>query len=211
MAVHGVPIVSSGPRHVSGTAGASLATIIRATPATAAAAPAARHQSDVAVLDRAGDRRDVIDPDPDIGVGDDERVVLRVPQQICEVADLEVRADRPIVDDQLQLDAGEFVDEPLHHPDRRIVVIADAEEDLKGRVFLATERGEVLVELPVIAAQRLEDRDGRRPPRWRRTPARIPRDAGERSHPIQGREEDRCEEDAIDHGNLIPMLSEPRA
>ena len=166
------------------------------------AAVEARHHSGVPVLEATGDGRDVIRPDPHVGVGDDEGVVLGVAQQVRQVADLEVGADRAIVDDQRQLDGGEVADESIDHRDGRIVVVADAAENLEGGVVLTAQRGEVVVELSVVAAQRLEDRDRRRSPRPCRAPARVPRDARERDHPVDRREDHRREEDEIDRGQI---------
>src|SRR5438309_8997122 len=87
-------------------------------------------------------------------------IVLGVTDEIGEVADLQIRADRATFGGKLQLERGEFAFEALDDRHRGIVEVADSEDDLESLIVLEAEAAEILVQLAVVAPQRLEDRDG---------------------------------------------------
>ena len=86
--------------------------------------------------------------------------MLGVTDEIGQVADLQIRADRATIGGKLQLERGELAFEALDDPHRGIVEVADSEDDLEILIVLEAKAAEILVELAVVAPQRLEDRDG---------------------------------------------------
>ena len=86
--------------------------------------------------------------------------MLGVTDEIGQVADLQIRADRAAIGGELQLEPREFAFEALDDRHRGIVEVADSEDDLEILIVLEAKAAEILVELAVVAPQRLEDRDG---------------------------------------------------
>src|SRR3989442_1532090 len=81
-----------------------------------------------------------------VGVGDDQRVVLRVSNEIGEVADLQVGPDRPVVDHELQLEAGKVLYQSIDDADGRIVLVAHPEDDLEAPIILPAKAHKVFVQ-----------------------------------------------------------------
>ena len=82
--------------------------------------------------------------------------------QVVEVADLVVGAVHALVDHQLDVELGELALQAANHADGRVVGVGHAEEQLeRGRVALAAQGDEVLVELYVEALERFEHRHRR--------------------------------------------------
>src|SRR5207253_8693018 len=121
---------------------------------------------------RPPDRGEVAGLDAYVAVDDDQPVVLGVPGEIGEVADLQVGPDRAVVDHERQLDVREVLDQPVDDGNGRVLPVAHTEDDLEGGILLPAKAGQVFVELSVIAAQRLQDRH-----RWRTRGDAAPRSA----------------------------------
>src|SRR3989442_98798 len=144
-------------------------------------------------------RADVARPHAHVAVGDDERVVLGVADEIGEVADLEIRTDRAAVGHELQFETGKLMSEALDDGHGGIVNVPDAEDDFKTAIILEAKTAEILVQLPVVTPQRLQYRDRRRNVRggWPTSP--VEHNGRKRREPIDGRKDYRAEKHEIDH------------
>src|SRR5712692_9768569 len=134
-------------------------------------------------------RADVSRPHAHVAVSNDERVVLGVSDEIGEVADLEIRADRAAVGYELQFETGKLMSEALDDGHGGIVNVPDAEDDFKTAIILEAKTAKILVQLPVVTPQRLQYRDGRRNVRgaWPTSP--VERDGRKGREPIDGRKD----------------------
>ena len=77
--------------------------------------------------------------------------MLGVADEIREVADLEVRADRAAIGYELQFQTGKLMSQALDDSHGGIVKVPDAEDDFKTPIVLEAKTAEILVQLPVIA------------------------------------------------------------
>src|SRR6185503_10949660 len=149
--------------------------------------------------ERPDHRADVAWSHAHVAVSDDERVVLGVSDQIGEVADLEIRADRTAVGNKLQLEPGKLVTEALDDGHGGILKVPNAEEDFKTAIVLEAKAAEILVQLPVVAPQGLQDRHGRRGVRGRWPTSPVEHDGRKGCEPIDSGEDHQAEKGEVDH------------
>ena len=168
-----------------------------------------RHQPDARFLERTHDGLDIVGPDAHVAVDGDQYVVVRAPNEIGEIADLQVGPDRPVVDHELELEVRKVPNEPVDDGDGRIVSVTHTEDDLEAPIVLPTKARKVFVQLPVVTSQRLQDRDGRRTVRTARTRLAISGRARERGHRIERREYHRAEEQEVDGRHLSAPCRQP--
>src|SRR5437899_1384202 len=147
-------------------------------------------------------RADVSRPHAHVAVSDDERVVLGVADEIGEVADFEIRADRTAVGHELQFETGKLMAEAVDDGHGGIVKVPDAEDDFKTAIILEAKTAEILVQLPVVTPQRLQYRDGRRNVRGRWPTSPVEHDGRKGREPIDGRKDHQAEKDEINHGRF---------
>src|SRR2546425_8682393 len=104
-----------------------------------------RHQPDPTVFEGPDHRADVYRPHAHVAVSNDERVVLGVSDEIGEVADLEIRADRAAVGYELQFETGKLISEALDNGHGRIGKVLDPKDDFKIPIVLEAKASEILV------------------------------------------------------------------
>jgi hypothetical protein len=98
----------------------------------------------------------------DIGVADDEQVVLGQAFQFQQLGNLRIRAGRRGAHDELRVVAWELLQEPADDPTNRVVGCGYAEEDLRGAGVLLHEPASQAVFGGRIAPfEGLEQRQGR--------------------------------------------------
>ena len=114
-----------------------------------------RHQPDARLGQVAGRLAEVRRLHPHVGIADQDHVVLAIPLHRRQALDLRIQAERRAADDELGVMAGELGEQLLHHANRRVVGVGDAEEQLVGRVVELEEAAQVLLELFVEPLQRL--------------------------------------------------------
>src|SRR5262245_6939286 len=83
--------------------------------------------------------------------------MLRDLIHVVQVADLVVRAVNASIDDQVYANAWVTCLQSSNDRYRRVIGVGDAENDLKLRVVLPTEGGEVVEQIDVQTLQRFED------------------------------------------------------
>src|SRR5262249_43596691 len=138
---------------------------------------------------------------PHVAVADDEDVVLGLPGEVVQGADLVVSADHLGADHERNVTLGEVVPQALDDRDGRVPGVAHAAEDLPGRVIESAETGEVSVEVGGRALQRFEDGDRREGLGYggslaKKSPGRV---QGEEV--IQGGDEEKTDEEQEEDGD----------
>ena len=172
-----------------------------------------RDQPDAGVGEVAGRLAEIVRPDADVRVADQDDVMAPVPGQDGEALDLRVEAEGWASDDELRVAVGELVEELLHHADGRILGVGHAEEELEDRVIEPEEAPEIVLQAVVDPLERLEDRDGRGVVREIPRPSQAEAEAdrgGDRGD--DGRQGDRGEEDILRserHGRHHPRADPP--
>src|SRR5208283_5874738 len=100
---------------------------------------------------------EVIGQYADIAVGDHEIIVANQRHHVDEVADFAATAVLPAIDRNLQVAGRELALQAADDLEGRIISVRDAEDDLKARIHLIAKRAQTLVQLMLIAAERLQD------------------------------------------------------
>jgi len=148
-----------------------------------------------------------------IAVRDDHDLMLRRAIHVDEVADFEIGAVDGAVDDKGKIERREFLDQPLHNRDRRILMVADAEDDLHGRMVEGAEGFEAFIEPRLGAADRLQDRDRERRRRIQSVTAPESHNPDNRDQQIpggrSGQSEARAEDEKCQHDTPRPPTGEP--
>jgi hypothetical protein len=102
----------------------------------------------------------------EIAVGDDQHVVSSGRKHVDKISDLAVRTVRRSVNHDGDVASGKAILQALYHGQRWIGHVLNPKDDLERRISLVAAGSERFVQQRFVAAQRLQDGDGRKP-RWR--------------------------------------------
>jgi hypothetical protein len=113
------------------------------------------------VAESVHDAGEVVGRDADVGIVNEQEIVLGVDGDLDEGGDFAVGSERLLADDEADGERGEFLAEALDDRDGGVVVAGDSEEDFEGAgIILAAVAGEGFIHAVVDSAERFEDADG---------------------------------------------------
>ena len=125
------------------------------------AAVEACHDADARLRQSGDDVLEIIGPDHDVAVGDDQHILSGLPHHVDQIRDFAVLAVPPRIDHQCQIAARKIGDKLVDDADRRVGRIVDAKHDLhRAWIALRAKTGQIGIEIGLQSVQRLEQRDG---------------------------------------------------
>src|SRR2546428_1195624 len=120
------------------------------------------HHAHLRIGKRSDDFAQIIARDPYVAVVDKQEFVFCIGQHLDQIAHLQIGSQNLRADDEPDAAIPQLCYQPVYYRDCGIVWVAHAEDDFELGIVLKAVAAQILVSLRISAAQRLENRDGRR-------------------------------------------------